>query len=133
MEFAGINYLAVVLAAAVGFGVGGLWYWALGPIWLAAQGKTSADITPRPGPFIVAAVAQLLMAYILAGTIGHLGAVTLVNGVVTAALIWLGFVATTISVNHGFQGRSVSLTLVDAGHWLAVMVLMGAVIGLIGV
>lgn len=132
MTFAGINYLAVVLATVVGFAAGGVWYWVLGPQWMAALGKTKADITPHPRPFIVALAAQLLMAFVLAGTIGHVADVNIQNGIVVAAFVWLGFVATTTAVNHGFQGRPVSLTLIDAGHWLVVLVLMGAVIGLIG-
>lgn len=132
MIFAGINYLAVVIAAAVGFGAGAVWYRAFGTAWMAALGRTSTDFQPKPGPFIVAGVAQLLMAYMLAGVLGHLGDVNLQNGIIGAAFIWLGFVATTIAVSDSFQGSKVTLTLIDAGHWLVVLVLMGAVIGMFG-
>lgn len=132
MVLAGINLLAVVVAAMVGFAVGAVWYRVFGPQWMTAVGRTPADVEPRARPFVVALAGQLLMAYMLAGAVGYLGAVTLHNGVVTASFIWLGFVATTIAINHGFQGRPLSLTLIDAGHWLAVLVLMGAVIGLFG-
>ena len=44
------------------------------------------------------------MAFMLAGVIGHLGAVNLKNGVISGALIWLGFVITTMGVNHAFSG-----------------------------
>jgi hypothetical protein len=80
----------------------------------------------------VAGIAQLLMAYMLAGVLGHLGDVNIQNGIVGAAFIWLGFVATTIAVNDSFQGAKVTLTLIDAGHWLVVLVLMGFVIGIFG-
>jgi hypothetical protein len=40
---------------------------------------------------------------------------------------------TTIGVNHAFSGASPKLTLIDGGHWLAVLVVMGAVIGAFGV
>lgn len=133
MVFAGINYLAVVVAAVIGFAAGGIWYRLFGPQWMAALGKSKADLTPRARPFVVAFLAQLLMAFVLAGTISHVADVHLQNGIAVAAFIWLGFVATTIAVNHGFQGLPVSLTAIDAGHWLLVLVLMGAVIGLFGV
>ncbi len=68
----------------------------------------------------------------LAGIIGHLGEVTVKNGVISAALLWFGFVLTTLAVNNTFGMRSPKLILIDAGHWLAVMVLMGVVIGLLG-
>lgn len=131
MVFAGINYIAVIVAAIVGFAAGSVWYSAFGAAWRAALGQTEA-FKPRPGPFITAILAQLLMAYMLAGVLGHLGDVTLQNGIVGGAFIWLGFVATTIAVNDSFQGANVSLTLIDAGHWLVVLVLMGGVIGLFG-
>ena len=72
------------------------------------------------------------MAWVLAGVIGHLGtgAITLRSGVIAGALMWLGFVATTLAVNHTFQGAKPILTLLDGGHWLGVLLLQGAVIGL---
>jgi len=84
---------------------------------------------------MVAAVAQLVMAYVLAGLIGHLGPgqVTVWNGMVSGFFIWLGFVLTTLVVNHSFQGQAGMLTVVDGGHWLGVLLIQGAVIGLIGV
>jgi len=133
MNFAGMNYAAVVVAAIVGFLAGAIWYGLLGKQWLAALGKTKDEIKPTPGPFITAAVAILVMAYVLAGAIGHLGEVTLRNGVISGAILWVGFVATTVAVNNAFRGAKVSLTLIDAGHWLVVLLLMGGVIGAFGV
>ena len=73
------------------------------------------------------------MAWVLAGVIGHLGDITIGRSVVSAAFIWLGFVASAMTVNHRFQGAPWALTLIDAGHWLGVLIVMGLVIGLFGV
>jgi hypothetical protein len=35
-------------------------------------------------------------------------------------------------VNNAFTGRSLMLTVIDAGHWLGVLVIIGAVIGGLG-
>ena len=43
MTFAGINYLAILIAAIVGWLAGAVWYMALGKAWVAAQGKTMED------------------------------------------------------------------------------------------
>ena len=72
-----------------------------------------------PWPLIVAFVADLIMAWMLAGVIGHLGDVTIKNGVISAAFIWFGFVLTTLVVNNTFGMRSPKLTVIDGGHWLA--------------
>lgn len=138
MEFAGLSYYAIVLAAIVSFMFGWLWYGVLFPKqWMAAVGKTEEDVKdgPSPVPFVIAFFAQLVMACVLAGIIGHLGSgqVTLKNAVISAALVWLGFVITTLTVNHTFQGAKRALTLIDGGHWLGVLLLQGAVIGLLGV
>ncbi|HEX5958486.1 MAG TPA: DUF1761 domain-containing protein [Hyphomicrobiaceae bacterium] len=136
MTFAGMTYWAVLVAAIASFLFGGLWYGIFGSVWLRAANLPESE-GKRPGrnalPFIVAFVAQLLMAYILAGTIGHLGAVTARSGVITGAFVWLGFVITSLVVNHAFQGARPLLTLIDGGHWLGVLLIQGAIIGAIGV
>jgi len=138
MTFAGMSYWAVLVAAIVSFLFGGLWYGIFGSVWLKAANLQPGD-AKRPGsgrnavPFIVAFVAQLLMAYILAGTIAHLGAVTARSGVITGAFVWLGFVITSLVVNQAFQGARPLLTLIDGGHWLGVLLIQGAIIGAIGV
>ena len=133
MQFVGINYLAVVAAAAAGFGVGFIWYGLLGNAWMAALGKSKAELKPRPAPFVISAVALLLAAYMLAGLMGHMGEVTPCSGLISAAFVWSGFVVTTIAVNYAFQNARALLALIDAGHWLAVLLVMGLVIGWIGV
>ena len=139
MHFAGLSLFAIVLAAVVSFMFGWLWYGILFPKqWMAAAGKTEADLKalggPTPTPFVISFVALLIMAWVLAGVIGHLGAgaITLRSGVIAGALMWLGFVATTLAVNYTFQGAKPILTLLDGGHWLGVLVLQGAVIGWLG-
>ncbi len=139
MHFAGLSLFAIVLAAVVSFMFGWLWYGILFPKqWMAAAGKTEADLKaqggPTPTPFVISFVALLVMAWVLAGVIGHLGtgAITLRSGVIAGALMWLGFVATTLAVNHAFQGAKPILTLLDGGHWLGVLLLQGAVIGWLG-
>lgn len=139
MVFAGMNYLAILVAAAAAFAFGAVYYTALGKAWMAALGKTEAEIKGAGGmsavPFIVAAVAQLVMAAMLAGILGHLGEgqVTPRNGVVTAGFVWLGFVMTSMAVNHAFQGAKRMLTVIDGGHWLGGLLIQGLVIGLFGV
>jgi len=138
MEFAGTNYIAVVVAAIASFAFGSIYYMVLGRHWRAAIGKTEEQMKDdgmKPSVFIVAALAQLVMAWVLSGIIGHLGTdqVTVVNGLISAGFVWVGFVATTLAVNHGFQGARKSLTLIDGGHWLGVLLVQGLVIGLFGV
>ncbi|HUA55905.1 MAG TPA: DUF1761 domain-containing protein [Candidatus Sulfotelmatobacter sp.] len=136
MTFAGISYLAVIVAAAAAFVFGAVWYGSLGKRWAAACGRPGdASRTPPIGPLVTTFVGQLVMAWVLAGLIGHFGsaAVTVRDGVISGVFCWLGFVATTLAANYAFQGRPFALTLIDGGHWLGVLAIEGAVIGAIGV
>jgi len=37
-----------------------------------------------------------------------------------------------MAVNNGFAGRDWRLLVIDGGHWLAVLLLMGAILGAFG-
>ena len=141
MAFAGINYWAVLAAAVAAWIAGAVYYGVLGKPWVASLEKTEAEIKAKQGtpsfyiPFVLSFLAELLMAWSLAGVIGHLGVgqVTIRNGLLSGIFVWLGFILTTMLVNNSFGGRKPMLTIIDAGHWLLVLVIMGVVIGVMGV
>jgi hypothetical protein len=141
MTFAGVNYLAILIAAVVAWLAGAVWYMALAKPWMTAIGTTAEKVQAAKGepgaflPFSLAFAAALVMAWALAGILGHLGPgqVTLRNGVISAAFCWFGFVMTTMLVNNSFARRNWRLLLIDGGHWLVVLLLMGAIIGAMGV
>ena len=140
MTFAGVSYLAIVLSAVAGWLLGAAWYTIFSKPWQQAVGLSQAKMQQAqksPGfyvPFVVAFLALIVMAWVLAGLIAHLGPgqFTVKNGVVSGAFCWLGFVMTTMMVNNGFAGRDRRLLLIDGGHWLAVLLIMGAILGAFG-
>jgi Protein of unknown function (DUF1761) len=123
MAFAGMNYTAIVAAAVAGWLIGTALRW---PFWRERPKKVQA--------LVLAFTACLIMAWMLAGVLGHLGPgqVTLRNGVISAAFLWFGFVLTSTAVNNTSAGRTWGQTAIDVGHWLVVLLAMGAVIGVIG-
>lgn len=138
--FAGLNPWMIVVAAGASYVFGALWYMALSKPWMAAanlsEEKIKGDGGPSPGPFVIALLAQLMMAWMLAGLLLHMakGGLpgTLTNGMITAVFVWAGFVATTLTVNHRFQMQPWALTVIDGGHWLGVLLIQGALLGLWG-
>ena len=84
-------------------------------------------------PFVLVFVGNLVMAWTLAGVLGHFGTVSLKDGIITGALCWFGFVLTSMLANNAFAMRSYRLTAIDGGHYLVVLVIMGAIIGAMGV
>jgi hypothetical protein len=141
MAFAGINHLAVLVAAVLAWLASAVWYMSLCKLYAAALGKTpeqAAADRKKPGaflPFVYAFVANIVIAWMLAGVLGHLGPgqVTPKNGIISAAFLWFGFILTTMTVNYSFSGRDKRLLLIDVGNWLIVMLVIGAVIGAFGV
>ena len=135
MDFAAINYIAVVVATVASFIFGSIYYMAAAKPWRDAIGKTEAEVKEnmKPMPFVVAVVAQLVMAYMLAAVMFSLGEVTPEAGLYIGFLMWFGFVLTSMAVNHGFQGAKRNLTVIDGIHWLAVLLVQGLVIGFFGV
>ncbi len=128
-----VNYLAVALAAAAAFLFGGIYYRTLSNHWLKASGVRRDQVQGHPlGMYVTTIVAELFMAFMLAGLIAHLGPVTIRGGMVTAAHVWAAFFVTAIAVNNVFGMRPPMLTVIDSGHWLGVLLIMGAVIGAFG-
>ncbi|NJO22626.1 MAG: DUF1761 domain-containing protein [Sphingomonadales bacterium] len=144
MNLGSLNYWPVLIAAIVSFAFGALWYTSLSRQWMAARNMSSADMEkakaemgPVPVPYIVAFMALLIMAWMFAGVLLHLARggtpVTIRAGMISGFFLWFGFVVTTMAVNHAFQGVKRSLTLIDGGHWLGVLLIQGAILGWWGV
>ncbi|MEP9374668.1 DUF1761 domain-containing protein [Mesorhizobium sp. KR1-2] len=135
MNFAGVNYLAILVAAIAAFAFGAVYYGALSKPWMKAARIDPTTAKMSPALFITNFFCELIMAWVLAGVLGHLGAgeVTLQNGLISGLFVWLGFIATTQAVNHRYQGFGWSLTIIDGLHWLGVTLIMGAILGWWGV
>lgn len=141
MTFAGINFVAIAIAAVVAWLASAAWYMSLCNIYRAALGKTPEEFAAdrkKPGaflPFVYALVANVIIAWTIAGVLGYLGIgqVTLRNGVISGAFCWFGFILTTMVVNYSFSGRDKRLLLIDAANWLIVVLVIGGVVGAIGV
>ena len=131
MMFDGINLLGALAGAIAAFIFGALWYSVLGKAWKRAAGLTN-DPKPSPLVMILTFFCQFIMAFVFAGVIYHTGGTSIRSGLISATLIWAGIVLTTQIVNHRFQGQPWSLTLIDSGHWLGVLIIQGVVIGAVG-
>lgn len=144
MSLGNLNYWPVLVAALASFVFGAVWYGALGRQWMAARDMSAADMAKAraemgavPMPYVIALLALFVMAWMFAGVLLHLArggvAPSIRTGLISGFLLWLGFVITTMAVNHAFQGARRALTLIDGGHWLGVLLLQGAVLGWWGV
>ncbi len=136
-----LHALPIILSAIAAWFFGAVYYGALGRKWIEAQGKTieqcKADnagksTATKVTPFVLSFIAELVMASALSGIMFHVGIFTIVAGVFSGFMCWLGFVLTTVAVNNAYAFRKLTLTATDTGHWLGVLVIMGAILGWFG-
>ncbi len=130
-----VNWIAVILAAVASMALGMAWYMGLAKQWMAALGKTEEEIKAGSSavPFVWAAICQLVMAYFLALLTPMLmDGVTVYGAMLVGVHMWLGFIVTSMILNHRYQGQKWSLTVIDGGYLLGVMLVQGVVIGLFG-
>jgi hypothetical protein len=135
------QYTGIFIAAVAAWIFGAIYYSALGRPWLAAQGKTMEQCKAEQAgkskltfylPFLLSFAGALIMGLVLYGILTHTGMFTAKAGAISGAFCWLGFVLTTVTINNAYQGRRWSLTAIDAVHWLAVLVIIGANVGWMG-
>jgi hypothetical protein len=131
MNLFDVNWVAVVVAAASGFMVGGIWY---GPImgkkWMGAVGITEDELQQgHMGKIYGGAFAfSLLASWALAHTFARYGTdFSFAVKVLTAFGIAIGFIVPAIATNYLFSQRSKTLFFIDASYWLLFYLAMGAV------
>jgi hypothetical protein len=79
----------------------------------------------------VTALALFVMAVVLAMIWGGgLAAASPTDVLRTSVILWVGFVLTTLAVNHAYQAQKRSLTVIDGGYWLGVLLIEGIVLWL---
>ena len=112
-----INWLAVFVAAASGFLVGGLWYGPLfGKMWMAENGYTEQDLAE--GNMLKIYGLVFLLSVISALMLGHLFARTGVSAfhiiMMMSVGVAIGFIVPAIGTNYLFSKRSGKLFAIDA-------------------
>ena len=131
MSFEGINWLAVLVAAASAFMLGGLWY---GPLfknaWCRENGM-DPDAPPKGHPakvFGTAFFAALVAAIAFAVYLGPMPSLHV--ALHAGSVIGLAYVATSFGINYAFAGRSFKLWLIDGGYHTLQFTLYGLILGL---
>jgi hypothetical protein len=129
------NLLAILVAALVGFLIGGLWYGPLfGKMWMREHSFTDAQIQDTN----LIKVYGLAFAFsgLSAVFLGHLLASVQASAKVTMMIapgIAIGFIAPAIGTTYLFSRKSGTLFAIDAGYWIIAYAAMGAVFVALGV
>jgi hypothetical protein len=124
-----INWVAVIVAAAINMVVGSLWYSRrlFGQEWMKLTGRKMDEMGSSSG-YAIAAIGALIQAWVLAHFVQYAGSTTFGSGLVTGFWLWLGFVAVTMSLNIVFEGRSWNLWKINAGYFFVVLLITGGLL-----
>lgn len=133
-ELQNISYIGVAVATVASYILGFVWYhWAVfGKAWAGALGltKEEADNTEGlGGPFIISLISGFFKALFIAILMGVLNVSGLFAGLLFGALLAIVFTATSLGYYNGFARASSKLTLINAGHSIVEIALLGAIIG----
>ena len=119
----------VLAGAAAFFIVGAVWYGAIfGKTWQKAAGLSDEDVQGGNMPLIfgLTLAAEFIIAMVLWHLLQRTGAAP---HVVMMMAIGLGaaVMAPAVGINYLYQRKSLSLFLIDAGHFIVGMAAMGGV------
>jgi hypothetical protein len=136
-SFAGINFVAVFVAAIATMVLGFLWY---SPIlfatpWMRLMGYDPndkaklAEMQKGAGKtYGVAFIASLVSAIVLAKIIDISSVNTILYGMKIGFAMWLGFVATVQLTGALFSKQPIKLFLINTGYQLICFLGMGAIL-----
>lgn len=131
---ANANLLAILVAAAAGFLVGGLWYGPLfGKVWMTQNNFTEEEL--RGANMLKIYGLTFAFSVLSAVFLGHLLAFFDANARSTMMIsvgIALGYIVPAIGTNYLFARKSGKLFAVDAGYWIVFYAAMGVVFVLLG-
>ena len=131
---ANANLLAILVAAATGFLIGGLWYGPLfGKAWMAEHGFTEEQL--RGSNMFKIYSLTLAFSVLSAVFLGHLLAFFDSNTRSTLMIsvgISLGYIIPAIGTYYLFSRKSGRLFAIDAGYWIVFYAAMGLVFLILG-
>lgn len=131
---ANANLLAILVAAATGFLIGGLWYGPLfGKKWMAEHGFTEEQL--RSSNMLKIYGLTFAFSVLSAMFFGHLLAFFDTNTRSTLMIsvgVPLGYIIPAIGTNYLFSRKSGRLFAIDAGYWIVFYAAMGLVFLILG-
>jgi hypothetical protein len=114
-----LNWVAILVAAIVSFLFEALWFSAFMTQWLTGIGRTKEWLMSAAGynPALLTVCIQAS------------GEQTARRGVLCAAVIWFGFIATSWATEYIFEVRTLQIYAINTGYLLFDLMIIGAIVG----
>lgn len=135
IDWAVINWTALIIASLAGFGLGALWYSPLlfGNIWMEAVGMKGQKMEMGQAMYItmgMTLLVTLVMGFVLTQFIGSGAGAQM--GMRAGLLSGIGFSAMTLIMNGIYNQKSANLMAIESLHMIATLALMGTILGYMG-
>ena len=129
-ELARINWVGVIIATIVGYGIGVLWFnqKVFGNAWMADLGRTpdSSNMVKAMGlGFVMTLIAAIGLAWLIRLT----GAKSLVGGTKVGLLVAIAFVLTSYYGDALYAGTKNRFVAITGGYRAVMITVMGAILG----
>lgn len=128
-----VNLVAWLLAAAVAFLVGAVWFGpkTFFPVWWRAMGRSSEEPPGGNMPQIFGAtiLGVLAQTFVLGSALAGLGVSGVLNGALTAFALATGLAAFTSLSHRLFAGHGAKVWALEVGADVLALTLAGAVFG----
>ena len=143
MFFTDINYITVIIAAAVSIGLGFLWY---SPVLFGKRWMKEMDFTPEgleelkktnsakgmARTYTLTSAFALVTAFVIAALLNSLIVASLGGLILLAILLWLAFSMPVLANQVFYGGDSLVLFAINSGYQLAAILLSTLIIGIFG-
>jgi Protein of unknown function (DUF1761) len=128
-----VNYLHVLVATLAYFGLGAFWYMPQSPIGKIWMRETNTPMEGNGKSMPLMFGTTLVITFIICTgvaiiTMGAMG--DLCTALEITALAWLFFSATTVGMNYLYQGKSITLYVVDGLYQLCGMLIAATILTL---
>ncbi len=126
-----LNVIAIVLVVVFSMLIGFIWYSlpVFGTMWMKEGGYKESDLKGGSSfGYLLTTIGSVVMAIVMSLVLDYAKIDSMRGGMKMGVLLWIGFVATSYAATYVFSKRSTKLYLIDAGYFLANLVMAGAVI-----
>jgi hypothetical protein len=129
------NWVAFLVALVATQVLGFLWYSNIlfAKPWMKAIGKTEKQLQAEASPtvYVYSMVGAAVMLLVLVNVLRWVGVTETTPAIGIALMIWLGFVATSSSMNTAFQDKKWNLWAINNGYHVVNAVISAAILTLL--
>lgn len=123
-----VNWLAVIVATFLCFGLGALWYGPLfGTAWMEESRIPEEDVRVRPSGMIYG-TAFALTFIIVANLAFFLGQSSVTEGALYGFLTGFGWIAMAFGITYLFSNNSLKLWAIDSFYYVVGLTLAGIIL-----